>query len=217
MVSEPVVDERPDFRNAAVRRHRRSGSAPPSPAPWATSHSDGIDAAAARTSVDDSALGTLPRQLSFDAASSLENDHALKSTGLSFLHRRKVRKASSTSGGMFTAEPLPLAEKKKSQLFAPLLHRRQSQMHDVDPTQRLSQISFSGSIDQHDDNAVEGRPSQDSTRVLPKRSQTLRTQPYEAPYFFPTPGSVVAETYLPPRRNPVRSKTLAPDELGVLQ
>ncbi|KAF7337746.1 hypothetical protein MSAN_02248200 [Mycena sanguinolenta] len=137
------------------------------------------------------------RQSSLDSAPSPEDDHVARSTGLSFLHRKKSRKA---SGGILTAEPLPIVDRKKSQLFAPLLHRRLSQ--DVDANHRFS---------------MEGqespeRPSQDSARVLPKRSQTLRTQPYEAPYFFPAPGSVEADSYLPPRRKPARSKTLAPDE-----
>jgi len=240
VVSEPTVDERPDFRNTSVhRRHRRSDSAPPSPAPWAQSHSDSVEAST-RTSVDDTALNRsgksvthypslsfhLPRRPSLDSASSPEDEHATKSTGLSFLHRRKVRKAPSASSASLAAEPaLPSVEKRKSQLFAPLLHRRHSQnIPDADPTHRLSQISVSASTEEQD-NAGEARPShenerghsQDIARVLPKRSQTLRTQPYEAPYFFPTPGSVAAETYAPPHRKPVRSKTLAPDEMGVLQ
>ncbi|KAJ6541780.1 hypothetical protein B0H19DRAFT_1077573 [Mycena capillaripes] len=217
--------DRPDFRNTVAHRHRRSDSAPPSPVPWASSHTD----APARTSVDDSALdqsGRAPKRSSstfhlrvpsFDATSSLDNhDHHSTHIGLSFLHRRKVRKA-----GSLTEDPLSLptsespVEKRKSQLFAPLLHRRRSQhVHDED----VSPISATASTEE--ENAPESRPSQEShrnsrdmTRVLPKRSQTLRTQPYQAPYFFPTPGSVEADNYLPPRRNPVRSKTLSPDEV----
>ncbi|KAJ6520407.1 hypothetical protein C8R45DRAFT_59619 [Mycena sanguinolenta] len=206
VVSEPTTDDRPDFRNTAVRRHRRSDSAPPSPAPWASSHFDDVDASK-RISVDDTVTalnrdGNERRSsLHFNPArkSSLEyeDEHVAKSTGLSFLHRKKSRKA---SGGTLTAEPLPLIERKKSQLFAPLLHRRLSQ--DVDVNHR-----FSTEEESHTE-----RPSQDSARVVPKRSQTLRTQPYQAPYFFPAPGSVEADSYLPPRRKPVRSKTLAPDE-----
>jgi hypothetical protein len=227
VVSEPAVEERPDFRNAPVRKHRRSDSAPPSPAPWASSHSDGVDAST-RTSVDDTASGNsatnrpsltfhLPHAPSFESESSPANEHASKSTGLSFLHRRKVRKTPSASSALFAAES-PI-EKRKSQIFAPLLHRRHSQnITDVDASNRLSQISV-----EERESVGDGRPSQErrqsqdvTTRMLPKRSQTLRTQPYEAPYFFPTPGSVAAETYAPPRRKPVRSKTLAPDEMGVL-
>ncbi|KAF7347339.1 hypothetical protein MVEN_01489600 [Mycena venus] len=228
VVSEPAVEERPGFRNVPVRKHRRSGSAPPSPAPWASSHPDGVDAPT-RTSVDDTALGNsvtnrpslsfhLPHVPLFDSVSSPENEHASKNAGLSFLHRRKARKTPSVSSVLLAAESP--TEKRKSQIFAPLLHRRHSQnITDVDASHRLSQISV-----EEQENVGDGRPSYESrqsqevtTRVLPKRSQTLRTQPYEAPYFFPTPGSVAAETYVPPRRKPIRSKTLAPDEMGVLQ
>lgn len=41
-----------------------------------------------------------------------------------------------------------------------------------------------------------------------KKSQTLRTQPYEAPYFFPPPTSLTAEFGAPKRPNPVRSRTM---------
>jgi len=222
-----VVSDRPDFRNTAVRRHRRSDSAPPSPAPWATSHSDCVDPPT-RASVDDGALNlggsSAECRSAFDSADS--HLPTSKSTGLSFMHRRKVRRAPSEPSGMFTPEklsppPLPAVEKKKSQLFAPLLHKRKSQnIPDAD----LVNVSVSASPAEEEDHASEGRsshdkrPSHETVRVpMPKRSQTLRTQPYEAPYFFPTPGSVEAEHYVPPRRKPVRSKTLSPDEMGVLQ
>lgn len=109
--------------------------------------------------------------------------------------------------------PEPPVERRKSQLFAPLLHRRRSQhVHDED----VSPTTASTDEDHEHENRLSQeshRNSRDMTRVLPKRSQTLRTQPYQAPYFFPTPGSVEAESYLPPRRKPVRSKTLSPDEV----
>ncbi|KAF8204476.1 hypothetical protein K438DRAFT_562682 [Mycena galopus ATCC 62051] len=222
VVSEPTTDDRPDFRNMVARRHRRSDSAPPSPAPWASSHSDAVDVST-HACVDDTALHRggklsterrpslvfhLPRNSTFDSASSPEDEHGVKR--LSFLHRRKVRKTSSVTGGLLTAEPLPLAEKRKSQLFAPLLHRRHSQNID---NLDVTQVSVSGSTEEEGHSSPERPHSQDMARVLPKRSQTLRTQPYEAPYFFPPPGTVAADTYLPPRRKPSRSKTLSsPDE-----
>jgi hypothetical protein len=244
VLSEQV--DRPDFRNTAVRRHRRSDSAPPSPAPWATSHSDCVDPHT-RTSVDDGALNLGGSSADSECRSGFDSaDSHLptsKSTSLSFMHRRKVRRAPSEPSGMckeicarsafcsssysvvtpekLSPPPLPAVEKKKSQLFAPLLHKRKSQnIPDAD----LANVSVSASPAEEEDHASEGRPSHekrpshDTSRVpMPKRSQTLRTQPYEAPYFFPTPGSVEAEHYVSPRRKPVRSKTLSPDEMGVLQ
>ncbi|KAJ7665074.1 hypothetical protein DFH06DRAFT_1186556 [Mycena polygramma] len=232
-------EKRSDFRNTIVHRRRRSESAPPSPCPWDLSHS--------RVSVDDTELNRaaakrpcstfdLPREPSFDAPSSLDDHSIPKSTGLSFLHRKKVRKA--PSGSLAAAPPpvppLPPLKKSKSQLSVPSLAATKQAPPPVPPLPPLkkskSQLAVPSLLRRSSQNipdtevpplpvaappeedAPEGRCSRDTAvRVQPKRSQTLRTQPYEAPYFFPTPGSVAAENYVPPRRKPVRSKSLAPD------
>jgi len=48
----------------------------------------------------------------------------------------------------------------------------------------------------------------ENKRVEKKKSQTLRTQPYEAPYFFPPPVPPIPNTEAVNRRNPSRSRTL---------
>ncbi|KAJ6601220.1 hypothetical protein DFH09DRAFT_558944 [Mycena vulgaris] len=233
--------ERPDFRNTVDHRRRRSESTPPSPSPWAFSHSAHPDPVngSTRPSVDQTTTDGesdtvslhpvpphhLPRAPSFEGLPAL---NARSRTGLSFL-RRKVRKAPSAPNGLSAAAhqssplppvpPLPM-ERKASQLFGPLLHRRKSQpLHAAEGKSgnRRSQIPapIPSSPEEDAVSFSEGRPSRDSWHghLAPRRSQTLRTQPYDAPYFFPAPGSVAAESYLPPRRNPVRSRTLHPDEL----
>ncbi|KAJ7146326.1 hypothetical protein C8R44DRAFT_864101 [Mycena epipterygia] len=230
-VSDSV--DRPDFRNTARRSRPRSGSAPPSPAPWALSHSpdspqSSVDETPShRDAAPKSSTSTfhLRRAPSMESAASFDGLPAPKSTGLSFLHRRKVHKAPSAPSGLSAAAkkstppppvpPLPAIEKRKSQLFAPLLHRRRSQPV-TDVARRWSQTLCPPSTEDDDAPSDGRRQSHDVAQnclLAPKRSQTLRTQPYEAPYFFPTPGSVAAETYVPPRRKPVRSKTLGPGEL----
>ncbi|KAK7063714.1 hypothetical protein R3P38DRAFT_2819922 [Favolaschia claudopus] len=213
-------DERPDFRNTPGRRQRRSDSAPPSPAFWATSHLD-ANVSTTHTSVDDSVLKTLHSR---HPSINFHLPHPSSLDGI--LHRRKSRKATSVSSVTTAETNEPVAEKRRSQLFA--LHKRASLHADDTETSswRWSRHSASVSmVEQEGVTVSDGRPShesrhsQDIGRAIPKRSQTLRTQPYAAPYFFPTPGSVEAESYLPPRQavKPVRSKTLASDELGVLQ
>ncbi|KAJ7069057.1 hypothetical protein B0H15DRAFT_957934 [Mycena belliarum] len=202
-------DERPAFRSAAREPRRRSESTPPSPAPWADSHVEHR-----RASLDHSADENDPsprsstskcpttgfhlRALSFDGRPGI---HATRS--LSFM-RSKGRRSS--AGLADYVLPPVHAEKRASgsHLFAPLLHRRKSHATETDasaPEEEASRPSIS---------------SQDSghySHPAPRRSQTLRTQPYEAPYFFPAPGSEAAEGYVAPRR-PVRGKTLHPEELA---
>ncbi|KAJ6486046.1 hypothetical protein C8R47DRAFT_1128823 [Mycena vitilis] len=229
----------PDFGNTVVHRRRRSESAPPSPCPWDLSHP--------RVSVDDTELKRpcstfdLPREPSFDAPSSVDDHSTPKSTGLSFLHRRKVRRAPSAPSGSLAQQtpppvpPLPPLKKSKSQLSVPSLAATKQTPPPVPPLPPLkkskSQLVVPSLLRRSsqyipetevpplpvasppEEDAPEARCSRDTAvRVQPKRSQTLRTQPYEAPYFFPTPGSAAAENYVPPRRRPVRSKSLAPDE-----
>ncbi|KAJ7242563.1 hypothetical protein B0H12DRAFT_1132179 [Mycena haematopus] len=208
LLSVPTSGDRPDFRNTAVRRHRRSDSAPPSPAPWASSHLDGVDTSK-RTAMDDTATALnrdgrlaperrhssifhLPRKSSLECPPSLEDEHAAKNKDYHSCTEEKYAR--------LTAEPLPLVDKRRSQLFAPLLHRRQSQIID--------------DMDEQD-NAGEAI-RKDRRRIWRGWSETVPNtshSPYEAPYFFPAPGSVDADNYLPPRRKPVRSKTLVPDEI----
>ncbi|KAJ7157189.1 hypothetical protein C8R46DRAFT_1113729 [Mycena filopes] len=198
--SRVVSEERPEFRNTVVLRRRRSESTPPSPSPWDISHSD------AKRSADDTLVTTkrpssfhLPRAASFDF--SLDNAPA----GLAFLHRRKS-KGPSALGASPAIGPasLPVVDKKKSQLFGLGLRRRSQ--HEGDALKRLSQISMSPSSAEEEALSSSSPETQlydvpAPRRVPPKRSQTMRTQPYEAPYFFPTPGSAEAESYyLPPRR-----------------
>lgn len=52
--------------------------------------------------------------------------------------------------------------------------------------------------------------SSHSASLSKRRSQPLRTQPYEAPYFFPQPGTAAAAEYVPTRAKPTRSQTLPP-------
>ncbi|KAJ7664924.1 hypothetical protein B0H17DRAFT_294448 [Mycena rosella] len=118
----------------------------------------------------------------------------------------------SSPSSLIPPHPAFPVAKRKSQLFAPLLHRRKSQpIHVME-----LEVELPGkppSPEQDTALFAESRPSQESHHLAPRRSQTLRTQPYDAPYFFPAPGSVAAETYLPPRRRPIRSTTLHPDEM----
>ncbi|KAJ7757556.1 hypothetical protein B0H16DRAFT_1537065 [Mycena metata] len=193
--------DRPEFPNTVVLRRRRSESTPPSPSPWDISHSD------TKRSADDTVMNTRERPSSFHLPRGASFDFSLDNapTGLSFLHRRKSRTPSSFSGSLAS---LPVIEKKKSQLFGPLLHRRRSQ-HESDMSKRSSLISMSPSTEEDvgsSPDTPDRRQSLDLSahRLPPKRSQTLRTQPYEAPYFFPTPGSAEAESYLPPRRQLAR-------------
>ncbi|KAJ7201429.1 hypothetical protein GGX14DRAFT_465418, partial [Mycena pura] len=122
--------------------------------------------------------------------------------------------------------PLPPdIQKHKSYHFTPLLRRRRT-THETDAMRRWSGTSMSSSTEEDNDYGASspddlhpspdgsGRLSQDTVRSsneshgrlpVPKRSQTLRTQPYEAPYFFPVPGSVAAEEYMLSRPRPLRS------------
>ncbi|GLB35790.1 putative histone deacetylase (HDAC) interacting [Lyophyllum shimeji] len=50
----------------------------------------------------------------------------------------------------------------------------------------------------------------ENKQVEKKKSQTLRTQPYEAPYFFPPPVPPIPHTEAIKRRTPSRSRTLPP-------
>jgi len=218
--------DRPDFRSTVNHRRRRSESTPPSPSPWASAQPEppnatGGSVSSRRASVD------LPRTPSFESAPSLDT---VKSKRLSFLNRKKVRKAPSAPSGLSANHasppplpPLPLSvERRKPQLFGPFLHRRRSQnAPGTDPVKRRSMTFdarhsmtlLSPSTDE-EPCCSEGHPPDTvhDCRMSPKRSQTLRTQPYEAPYFFPIPGSVEAGNYLPPRRKPVRSRTLPAEE-----
>ncbi|KAJ7045051.1 hypothetical protein C8F04DRAFT_1067556 [Mycena alexandri] len=198
--------ERPEFRNTVVLRRRRSESTPPSPSPWDISHSD------TKHSADDTVMNKRPSSFHLPRSASIDFSLDNAPAGLSFLHRRKSKTPSSLSGSLNPAS-LPVIEKKKSQLFGPLLHKRRSQ-HESEVSKRSSQIFMSPSTEEEGSSpdTPERRQSLDlAHRLPPKRSQTLRTQPYEAPYFFPTPGSAEAESYLPPRRQlarPPSSSTL---------
>ncbi|KAJ7492063.1 hypothetical protein FB451DRAFT_1216843 [Mycena latifolia] len=235
--SDSECAERPAFRNTVNHPRRRSESTPPSPSPWAFSHSERPESLKARrSSVDHTTDGESdlsPRDTASIHPTSLHLPHAPSldalpapssrgRTNLSFI-RRKIHKAPSASSGLVAAAhqtspphmDVPPIEKRASQLFAPLLHRKKSQHIQMTEAEAAKPRSQPSSPEEDDVYILEGRPSQESCHLAPRRSQTLRTQPYEAPYFFPAPGSEAAETYLPPRRRPVRSRTLHPDELGV--
>ncbi|KAJ7762368.1 hypothetical protein DFH07DRAFT_814127 [Mycena maculata] len=215
--------DRPDFRNTVTHRRRRSESTPPSPSPWAFSHPEPSnpsarsppDASRRSGSVSSSSC-RLPRASSFESVPFVDVP-AIK-TKLSFLHLRKVRKAPSASNVIAARQPSPPShpthslEKAKSQLFAPR-RRRSQHIIEADAVRRHS-IALASPTEEEEACCPEGRDSQETVhecRPVPKRSQTPRTHPYEAPYFFPAPGSVAAENYLPPRRKPIRSRTLPTD------
>ncbi|KAJ6611493.1 hypothetical protein B0H10DRAFT_2056253 [Mycena sp. CBHHK59/15] len=245
-----IMIERPDFRNTTQPR-RRSESTPPSPAPWSSPEAASSTTAPARhSSVDRSpeshnevhaGFRLLPVKctksklmLSAETTEPLSSPDVLpahKSTGLSFLSRRKVHKTSSVPNGLLTSSPAPpvpslptaLLARRKSQLFGPLdlLQRRRSQHLAEEAAHapaapvstlesRCSQL-FRHSLENRRSmsQSIDDDIPQDGIHLVQKRpSQVLRTQPYEAPYFFPAPGSEAAENYLPPRRKPSRSKTL---------
>ncbi|KAJ7508511.1 hypothetical protein B0H11DRAFT_1965409 [Mycena galericulata] len=219
--------DRPDFRRTVNHRRGRSESTPPSPSPWVISHScahsDSCSSAGSpRRSGSVSSHATssvhLPRASSFESAPPLGVIPTLKSKKLSFVYSKKVRKAPSApnvAAKDATHSPSLSVEKRKSQLLAPLLHRRRSQHTTETDATHDRRHSVTPSEEGEDKCCFEDRRPQDivhECRPVPKRSQTLRTQPYEAPYFFPTPGSVAAEDYLPPRRKPVRSRTMPAEE-----
>ncbi|CAK5280431.1 unnamed protein product [Mycena citricolor] len=172
-------DECQRTTSKAARRtgRRRSDSTPTSPAPWASTH-DSSAPVTRRKSVDRSAAGTARMS---DSGAGAE---------------KKVRRSPSMPG----AGPKEHAEgrrstppaRSKSQVFAPFLPRRRSHIamdtaaSEHEPSARTSNESSSDSSPP--------RPA-----LVPKRSQTLRTQPYQAPYFFPMPGSAEARP-LPRRR-----------------
>ncbi|KAJ7053944.1 hypothetical protein C8F01DRAFT_1165416 [Mycena amicta] len=189
---------RPDFRGSEQRNgRRRSESTPPTPSPrqWAFSQEQ----------IRAPEHSEKERRSSFHHERTPSMDSHAHGGHLSFLHLpKKLQRSTSVISSDSNA-----IEKRRShgQLFAPLLHKRKS----LD-TRRWSGISFASSVDQ-DEEAVSPDSSSPDEHPL-ARPNKLRTRPYEAPYFFPAPGSVQAEEYASvpgpqaPRSRPTCSGTL---------
>ncbi|KAF7307570.1 hypothetical protein MIND_00551800 [Mycena indigotica] len=188
----------PETRNG----HRRSESTPPTPFPRQWSFPE------QQTSLAPPELQ--PPSIHHERGPSVDSTHS----HLSFLQLPKKLKRSTSIISTETC-----GEKRRSQLLGPLLHKRKAS-----DARRWSGISFTSVDDEGDTSASSPDAVADSPRhsidtrqsidhlPVPKRSQTLRTRPYEAPYFFPVPGSTEAEEYVPPLRpRPSRSGTLPVD------
>ncbi|KAJ7603126.1 hypothetical protein FB45DRAFT_963195 [Roridomyces roridus] len=204
--------ERPDFRRTIHLRHhcRRSESTPPSPKPWTYSMCTQPAESEPLIATDGA---DLPRARSSE---SLPHSAPVKKR-LSFLRRKKVHIADLTPD---SPDAPVVLERRKSHLS--FLHRRRSLNISTDsvksrrsmthePNQHsLSSISpLSLDPDEDEEHHHDHEHHRDGRLSMSgRRSQTLRTQPYDAPYFFPVPGTVEAEHYTSPKRRPERRTSM---------